>query len=591
MRKSLLWQIAIPFIVLILVAVGGLTIYFSNYVETIYLSNLHQNLRVEADLLAEQIAVPLQQNEDQSLIEARVQDFSALTGARTTIILVDGTVAGESSTDPTGMENHLDRPEVQTALQSQSEGVDIRFSDTLKERFYYLAIPVKAGDELLGFVRLSSSLAKITADVKSLQRVIFTSGILVIVLFVLVSFFVAERTIHPLQKLAEEVTWLQGGQQIELASDRKDEIGMLTQAFAHLANQLAAQIDEFREERGKLEAVLNHMTDGVLIVDADGTVTLINPAAQRIFTTEKFESVIGKSLMEVVRQYQVIDLWRSAKTSNAQQIATLEMLPQRQFVQGIATPLESSLPGSTLLVFQDLTRVRKLETVRRDFVSNVSHELRTPLASLKALTETLEEGALEDPPAARRFLNRMNNEIDNMTQLVRELLELSKIESGKVPLNLRPVEPVRLLVSAGERMALQAERAGINLQVVSDENLPAVNADGERIEQVLVNLIHNAVKFTRPGGEIKVLAHLDDQFVVFQVQDTGVGIESDAIPRIFERFYKADQSRSGGGTGLGLSIARHIIEAHGGRIWVESKVNQGSTFSFCLPVYSSAITG
>lgn len=583
MRKSLLWQLAIPFVVMILVAVGGLTLYFSSYAENIYLSNLHDNLKIEANLLAEQIAPAVQSGAASNDLETRVKDFSTLTGARTTVILTDGTVVGESSSSPTNMENHINRPEVQAALTGD-EGADIRFSDTLKQQFYYLAVPVRMNGELVGFVRLSSSLEKINADISRLQKAILTSGALVILLLILVAFLVAERTLYPLRKLAKDVGQIRsGGQMVELVSDRKDEIGQLTQAFAHLANQLTIQIDGFKEERGKFEAVLNSMTDGVLIVDTNGTVALINPAAQRIFNTESAEGAVGKSLMEVVRQYQVVDLWRQATTSGNPQIITLETAPQRQFIQGIATSLEYSLPGSTLLVFQDLTRVRKLETVRRDFISNVSHELRTPLASLKALTETLDEGALEDPPAARRFLNRMNNEIDNMTQLVRELLELSKIESGKVPLNLKTVSPLSLLTAAGERMALQAERAGIKLSVAADENLPSVKADGDRIEQVLVNLIHNAVKFTRPGGKIDVSAWQEGEFVIFSVQDNGVGIDPDAVPRIFERFYKADQSRSGGGTGLGLSIARHIVEAHGGQIWLTSKVDEGSTFNFSLP--------
>ena len=238
----------------------------------------------------------------------------------------------------------------------------------------------------------------------------------------------------------------------------------------------------------------------------------------------------------------------------------------------------------TLLVFQDLTRVRKLETVRRDFVSNVSHELRTPLASLKALTETLQEGALEDPPAARRFLKRMETEIDNLTQMVRELLELSRIESGRIPLNRKPIDPCALAAPAVERLQVQAERAGLRLAMDCPDALPQVLADAERIEQVLVNLIHNAIKFTPAGGSIDLSAEQVADKVVFSVRDSGVGIPAEVLPRIFERFYKVDQARTGGGTGLGLSIARHIVDAHGGQIWAESKEKAGSTFSISLPL-------
>jgi two-component system phosphate regulon sensor histidine kinase PhoR len=280
----------------------------------------------------------------------------------------------------------------------------------------------------------------------------------------------------------------------------------------------------------------------------------------------------------------VSGLWRKSQATGEQQTTTLETSPDRLLVQGIATPLQQSLPGNILMVFQDLTRVRRLEMVRRDFVSNVSHELRTPLASLKALTETLMEGALEDPPAARRFLTRMEAEIDNLTQMVQELLELSRIESGKVPLERRSITPLKLISPAVERMQLQAERAGLNISLECPEDLPPVSADPTRMEQVLVNLLHNAIKFTPPGGKITVSAYHEGANVIIFVKDTGVGIAPDALPRIFERFYKADRARSGGGTGLGLSIARHLVEAHGGRIWAESMVNQGSIFYFSIPM-------
>jgi two-component system phosphate regulon sensor histidine kinase PhoR len=235
------------------------------------------------------------------------------------------------------------------------------------------------------------------------------------------------------------------------------------------------------------------------------------------------------------------------------------------------------------MVIQDLTRLRKLEVVRRDFVSNVSHELRTPLASLKLLTETLQEGALEDLPAARKFLIQMENEIDNLTQLVRELLELSRIESGRVPLERKAIAPCDVVSPAVERMEIQANRAGLQVKFECPTDMPDIYADPDRVEQVLVNLLHNAIKFTPPGGMITVSAYHDPGRVVFRVSDSGVGIAQADLERIFERFYKSDRARSSGGTGLGLSIARHIIESHGGKIWAESTPGSGSIFFFSIP--------
>jgi len=222
--------------------------------------------------------------------------------------------------------------------------------------------------------------------------------------------------------------------------------------------------------------------------------------------------------------------------------------------------------------------------VRRDFISNLSHELRTPVASLKALTETLLLGALDDPPAARHFLEQVNVELDALAQMVNELVQLSQIESGQVSLNLRPGSVRELMLSAAKRMQLQADRARLTLRVDSPSELPVVRMDVARLEQVLVNLIHNAVKFTPPGGEIVLTAETVPGAMLFAVRDTGIGIPPEDLPRIFERFFKTDRSRAGGGTGLGLSIARHIVESHGGKIWAESIEGTGSTFFLTIPL-------
>jgi len=282
----------------------------------------------------------------------------------------------------------------------------------------------------------------------------------------------------------------------------------------------------------------------------------------------------------VIRQHQLIEAWRVCQESGEMQTQSVEMSDRRQFLQIVAIPDRTT--GGSLLLVQDLTRVRHLETVRRDFVSNISHELRTPLASLKALTETLQDGALEDHEAAKRFLVRIEAEVDALTQMAAELLELSRIESGQVPLDLKPVSPATLLFTALDRMRMQVERAAITFSVVCPPDLPSIRADAPRLEQVLVNLIHNAVKFTPPGGQVILSAQKEEYFIRFAVQDSGVGISTEDLPRIFERFYKTDRARTSGGTGLGLSISRHIVEAHGGKIWAESEEGKGSTFFFTI---------
>ena len=352
----------------------------------------------------------------------------------------------------------------------------------------------------------------------------------------------------------------------------------LSNAVKALALGLQSRTSSLEAERARLAAVLDKMTDGVLIVDGGGRIQFANPAAGRLF---EVGSAAGRTVAQVVRHHQLIEAWQRARETGESQEESLELPVRRQFLQLVILPDRST--GGSLLLVQDLTRLRRLEAVRRDFISNVSHELRTPLASLKALTETLRDGALEDPSAARRFLGRIETEVDALTQMAHELLELSRIESGQVPLELKKVKPSKLVHSAAERMRAQAERAGLTLRVEVPGGLAEVRVDGPRLEQVLVNLVHNAVKFTPPGGEVVVSTKSEGNTVQFSVRDSGVGIPEDDLPRIFERFYKADRARSGGGTGLGLSIARHIVEAHGGRIWVESLEGRGSTFHFTIP--------
>ena len=360
------------------------------------------------------------------------------------------------------------------------------------------------------------------------------------------------------------------------------ELQRVSKALQDTAIEIDAQLNALNTEQAKLSAVLNQMKDGVLIADDRGHIQLLNPAAEKLFQVDQ-ENSLGRSVVEVLRYHQLVNLWRSARTGQRQS-TMLEVGPQHVFLNAVAIPLSKSLQGNILLLFQDLTQLRRLETVRKDFVSNISHELRTPLASLNALVETLMEGALDDPPAARRFIRLMETEIYNLTQLVNELLDLSRIESGKMLLSFHRLTPIALIQPAYDRMALQAERAGIALTKECPQDLPVVFADPDRITQVLINLIHNAIKFTPNGGGITVSAYLDGEQVVFFVRDTGVGIDRKDLGRIFERFYKADQARTSGGTGLGLSIARHMIESHGGYIWAESVVGGGSTFSFSLPL-------
>jgi two-component system, OmpR family, phosphate regulon sensor histidine kinase PhoR len=379
------------------------------------------------------------------------------------------------------------------------------------------------------------------------------------------------------RRLNEYADWLRRFPN-NLPTDFAD-IENLSNAVASLKTTFDFRLSTLSSETARLSTVLEQLTDGVLIADANGQVQFANPAAIKLFESE---DPIHHSVAEVVRNHQLIEAWRQSQQTRELRIESVELPSRKHFLQLVVIPDEHA--GGSLLVVQDLTRVRRLETVRRDFISNVSHELRTPLASLKALTETLQNGAIADPEAGPRFLSRITTEVDALTQMAQELLDLSRIESGQVELNIAPLSPKKLLVSAEDRMHLQAERAGLKLSVQCEDGLPNVRADQARLEQVLVNMIHNSVKFTKSGGEIVLKATVAGPGAVrFGVYDTGVGIPLESLTRIFERFYRVDRSRTGSGTGLGLSISKHIVEAHGGRIWAQSEEGRGSTFYFEIP--------
>jgi two-component system phosphate regulon sensor histidine kinase PhoR len=328
------------------------------------------------------------------------------------------------------------------------------------------------------------------------------------------------------------------------------------------------------------------MTEAAIFTDTDGHVIWLNPAARTLLLDDPAADA-PHTFAELVRHHEAIDALRGAIATGAPSSATYQTAIEGRTLAIEVIPLGEALPGFLLVLVRDLTRLHQLEHVRRDFVSNISHELRTPLTSIKAITETLQSGALEDPGLARAFLGRLETELDALVQIVQELLELSRIESGQVPLHLVPVAPAALLTSAAERLRLQAERAGIELTVDAPASLPEVMADSPRLEQVLVNLLHNAIKFTPAGGRILLEAAPGEDAVRFAVRDNGVGVSREDLPRIFERFYKADRARSGGGTGLGLAIARHLAEAHGGRIWAESTEGAGASFYFTIPIVSA----
>lgn len=583
MFRQLRWRIALPYILLIVMLISGIFLFLSNLIYRNHLHNLEEEMISEATLAGQVFAVQLTNNTLPSTPDVLARDWGSALGKRVTIIDPQGVVLGDSQSDYRAMENHANRPEIIRARQN-GWGVAIRSSETVDIEMLYVSVPVLSQEKVIGFIRLAMPLTQIEQNIAYIQRSWATvTGIAIFVAIVLAG-WISIHTTRPLQDLSVMAQQLGKGKlDVHLMPRTNDEIGALTSTFNEMAFQLNNQIQALKTERSQMAAVLSGMTDGVVIVDADGKIQLSNRAAEAMFNIQA-EYAVGQTLIQILRDHQIYELWHLSLLAGESQQMNIDIPSRHLHLQCIAIPLGQALPGSTLMLFQNLTRLRFLETVRKDFISNISHELRTPLASLKALTETLQDGALDDPPAAHRFLDLIVTNVDALTQMVEELLELSRIESGKVPLRLSPVAPHQLISDAIQRLSPQAERAGLEVRLNCSEDLPLVMADAPRLLQALVNLLHNAIKFTPSGGHIELSAELNGDQVLFKVTDTGIGISSEDIHRIFERFYKADRARSSGGTGLGLAIARHMIETHGGEIGVESTVGRGSVFYFGIPI-------
>jgi two-component system phosphate regulon sensor histidine kinase PhoR len=289
-------------------------------------------------------------------------------------------------------------------------------------------------------------------------------------------------------------------------------------------------------------------------------------------------------LIEAVRDYEIDRALKSCLETSKEYTAQLEFGPDKRFLRVIAVPLMADGLTGTLLLFQDLTELKSLQTMRRELVGNISHELRTPLAGIKAIVETLQDGAISDKRATEDFLARVDSELDRMMQMVTELTELSRIESGRGDLKPEMINLNSLVEEVIARFKPQSERKTVSLSAELFADLPLIRADKDRIYQAITNLVHNAIKFTSSGGCVVISTGVSENSILVKVSDTGVGISSKDLPRIFERFYKADKARSGEGAGLGLAIAKHVIQAHGGDIWVESEEGKGSTFFFSLPL-------
>ena len=596
-RFSPIWlRTTIPYVSIVLAITLGLTFYLSAEVRRVRVADLRVHLLDEVVLLADYLRDDVTEGGgiEAETMEARARRWSSMLDQRVTIVDAQGWVLGESHADAREMENHLNRPEIREARRNGT-GTATRYSQTLGADALYAAAVVSSPSaltgtpEIAGYVRVALPLAVVSAAVNQLSQTLIVSGIVIAVLAALSATYISSRTIRPIRQLTAAAERMAAGDLSgRLLPTTQDEVGQLTRAFNYMADQLQEKVASLALEQARLSTVLETMGDGVIITDESGAIVMANVAAARMLRYD-LERMVGRRFVQVAYSQHLVEVWNRCYESGDAQNETVETALYGNFLQAVMTPLQDSTPPRILVMLQDLTNVRRLETVRRDFISNISHELRTPLASLSLVVETLRDGAIEDPPVAQRFLTHMENELASLSQMVGELLELSRIESGRVPLKLEATDVRSLIQQPVERLRPHAERIGVELVVSVPGGLPEVLADAKRIHQVITNLVHNAIKFTSSGGVVTVSARACTREepvleVVIGVADTGVGIPEQDLTRIFERFYKTDPSRTHEGTGLGLAISKHIVQGHGGRIWVESIEDVGSTFYFVLPV-------
>lgn len=589
-KKRLIWQIFPPFMLIIVIALVAVTWVFSQSLSRFYKQETARGLKAQASLVADQVTGFLIAGDSAPLdsVGKRLGDQS---GTRVTIILPDGQVVGDSEEQPVVMDNHADRPEVRAALRGET-GVATRFSHTLQQEMMYVAVPVVANQEILGSVRTALPVATLADTLRQVLYPVMGSGLAIALIAALVSLWISRHFSRPLEEMKRGAQRFAGGDlEGRLPEYHSEEMGGLAHAMNRMAGQLDERIRTVVRQSNEQEAVLASMIDGVLAVDGKQKIIRINQAAAQLLDLDP-EAVIGRSIQEIIRKPDIQNFIVQALQSRSRIECDMNLFihGQERWLQGHGTPLHDAEGQEigALIVLHDMTRLQRLENIRRDFVANVSHELKTPITAIKGSVETLQHGAIEERENARRFLDIIARQSDRLNAIIEDLLALSRIEQEEEHAGIEraPTKVTILLQSAVQACQLQASEKQVSMEIVCADELEA-NLNAPLLEQAMVNLLDNAIKYSDLEGRVLISAadHSSGALVI-QVRDWGCGISREHLPRLFERFYRVDKARSRnlGGTGLGLAIVKHIIQAHKGKIQVTSVVGGGSTFSISIPV-------
>lgn len=587
MRARLPWKLTAIFCSTLIAGLCLGYFYLTSHLKVFLEQDLQNTLKRQIELSRGFI-------DEQIHLTGRLSDPSSLarrigseTGMRVTILSSDGEVLGDSGLGPDELrtvDNHAGRTEVQSALRL-GFGLSRRYSNTLKKDLLYVAVPF--GNSLTsGVLRFAMPMSDVRLFGEGLDRIVLVALVLVFLLSLAFTYLVSLIVSRPLREMSLLAKAMAAGDfsRVPLILSG-DELGDLGDALANMSRQIRARINDIEEEKAKLDAVLSSMLEGVMLVDARGVVLLMNPALRKLFFVDIAPE--GRRSVEIIRNSMVSGMLEKL-LKGPDRFAERDVFvgfPEEKILKVNGVSIRSSgKPEGAVLVFHDITERRRLEKMRQDFVANVSHELRTPVASIKGYAETLLEGALDDPQHAREFAGIIRDNSDRLVSLINDLLDLAKIESGKLPMVFMPVDLKPVVLRCLGVLEKNISRKCIQILLEIPESSPKVRADEDRLAQVFLNLLDNAVKYTPDQGVITVRILPGEDLVRVEIADTGVGIPADDLPRIFERFYRVDKARSRdlGGTGLGLSIVKHIIHGHGGEVKVTSAPGKGATFSFTL---------
>ena len=547
-------------------------------------TQLLDTLRILSPIVADRA---VRQGDD---LQPWIHEIGADSGLRITLIRSDGSVIADSArTDQEvhRMENHAGRPEMQAALAS-GQGVAVRHSDTTGQTYVYAARTLTDAKGELFVLRLAEPLSELQALRGRLAASMLLAALAAGVAILLTSLWINRSLFQPLEKLIGQSRDLINGTVRRVEVPDEDELAALALALNRLAETAEAQFAAVRNERDHLKAILSSMSEGVLVVGADSRARLLNPAFRRLFDLDEDElEVTGRRVLELIRNPGLSRLVDDTLRLGEGQSGQIELLsPERRTLLLASAALAGGERGA-VVVARDTTELTRVADMRRDFVANVSHELKTPLAAIRGYAETLRDGALDEPPTARRFTDRILMQCRRLQALLDDLLTLSRLESvASASVEKEPVDLKAILVRAAELLSAAARERQVQIELEAPDGIPPVPGDPDGLERLVLNLADNAVKYNRPDGCVKLRLFQSDGHAVIEVTDSGIGIPQDALARIFERFYRVDKGRSReeGGTGLGLAIVKHVAQAHGGQVEVESRIGKGSTFRVKLPI-------